>query len=84
MCSVSPEIKAACADMILTDAIEDMAKDKGITVAEARDRMFSSKAVEVLYDFDSELWKEGPDYFRYYYEQVERYQTQLAQAGQQA
>ena len=65
---MTSEKMAACADMILADAIEDMALEEGITLEEARDRLLKSKSCECLYDFDSGLWMEGPDYFRYFYE----------------
>ena len=64
--------KTACADMILTDAIEDMAEVKGIGIAEARDRIIASGAYECLYNFDYGLWMEGPDYFRCFVSQMEK------------
>jgi hypothetical protein len=54
----------ACADMTLANAIEDMAREYNILESEARDRILNSKAYECLYDFESGLWMEGPDYFR--------------------
>ena len=48
----------ACADMILTDAICDMAEEENISIEESRNRLLSSNACKCLYDFDSELWKE--------------------------
>lgn len=61
------EVMSICADMILANAIEDMAEEEGITKAEARDALVSSNAYRCLYDFDSMLWMEGPDYLRDYY-----------------
>ena len=63
---MSTDVMTACADMNLADAIEDMAAEKGITLAEARDRILESDAYECLYDFDTKLWAEGPDYFRWF------------------
>ena len=65
------EVMSICADMILANAIEDMAEEEGITKAEARDAIVSSKAYSCLYDFDSKLWMEGPDYLRDFYRQCE-------------
>ena len=65
--NLKDETKNACADMILVDAIEDMADEEGITRAEARDAILNSDAYEDLYNFDTRLWMEGPDYFRAYY-----------------
>ena len=57
----------ACADMIIADAIEDLADEERIPIKEARDRLLNSKAYEALYDFDTRLWTEGSDYFLDYY-----------------
>ena len=49
---------------------EDMADEEGITRAEARDAILNSDAYEDLYNFDTRLWMEGPDYFRAYYQKT--------------
>ena len=67
----SVDVMSTCADMILANAIEDMAEDEGITKAEARDALVSSKAYSCLYNFNSKLWMEGPDYFRDFYKKCE-------------
>ncbi len=54
----------ACADMTLANAIEDMAKEENLSLEEARNRILESKAYECLYDFETGMWMEGPDYFR--------------------
>ena len=64
------ETKRVCADMILADAIEDMAETEGISKAEARDAILNSSAYEDLYNLDTRLWAEGPDYFREYYKKT--------------
>ncbi|MBR4985826.1 MAG: hypothetical protein IKY83_08815 [Proteobacteria bacterium] len=56
-----------CADMILLDAIEDMASEEHISIADARQKLVSSDAYDALYDPKTELWQEGPDFFRYFY-----------------
>ena len=63
---MSIEVMTACADMNLADAIEDMAIEKGISLAEAREEILESDAYDCLYDFDTKLWAEGPDYFRWF------------------
>lgn len=35
-----------------------------ISLEEARNKALESKAYECLYDFDTGMWMEGPDYFR--------------------
>lgn len=61
----------ACADMILTDAIEDMAAEDNISIEESRNRLLSSNACKCLYNFDSGMWMEGPDYFLDFYRRFE-------------
>jgi len=54
----------ACADLTTANVIEDLARKEHITLKEARDRVIESKAYECLYDFETGMWKDGPDYFR--------------------
>ena len=65
------EIMTACADMTLANAIEDMAEEEHITREEARNKILESKTYECLYNFDSGMWMEGPDYFRDTYKRME-------------
>lgn len=58
------EPKRFCADLILTDAIMDMADEEGIILQEARNKIINSNAYAALYDFETGLWENGPDYFR--------------------
>ena len=64
------EQKVFCAELILTAAIMDMAEDEGISRQEARSRIINSLAYDTLYNFDTGLWSEGPDYFRSFYQSV--------------
>ena len=65
------EKMSACADLILTDAIEDLARAEDKSKAEIRKKLLTSKAYECLYDFDSGLWQEGPAYFIDFYRRIE-------------
>lgn len=67
---MSFEQKNFCADLILTDAIMDMAEEEGISLQEARSRIIKSKAYDALYNFETGLWENGPDYFRSFYKSV--------------
>lgn len=69
---MSSDVITTCADMTLADAIEDFAVEEGISIAEARDRLLVSKAYKCLYDPDSNLWMEGPDYFLDFYRRMEQ------------
>lgn len=64
------EQKRFCADLILTDAIMDMAEEDGITWQEARSKIINSNAYTALYDFETGLWGNGPDYFRDFYKKT--------------
>ena len=65
----------ACADMILTAAIEDMAEEDNISIEESRNRLLSSNACKCLYDFESGMWMEGSDYFLDFYRRYEEKNT---------
>ena len=51
------------ADLIFTDAVQDYALRANLPVSEVRDQMIDSGAYDALYDFDTGLWTQGPDYF---------------------
>ena len=68
---MSYDIMSSCADMILADAIEDLSEEEKIPLETARDRLLESEAYQCLYNFDTRLWMEGPDYFRDFYRKVE-------------
>ena len=44
--------------------LDDYAKDEGITFDEAMHRFTTSSAYIALFDYETGLWKEGPDYLR--------------------
>ena len=67
---MSYEQKVFCAELILTAAIMDMAEDEGISRQEARSIIINSPAYDALYNFDTGLWAQGPDYFRSFYQSV--------------
>ena len=69
--NMSSDIMNTCADMILTDAIEDLANENQISITDARDRILNSKAYSCLYDFETNLWQEGPDYFLDFFRRLE-------------
>lgn len=60
---MTAEVMQQCADMIVTDAIQDLAEKLGKPEEEIRAIVVESPVYEALYDFDSGLWQEGPDYF---------------------
>lgn len=63
-------LRYACADMLLADSIATLANRLGISTDESRNRIVDSGAYDALYDLETELWKEGPDYFLSFYEDL--------------
>ena len=60
---MSNEKMICTADLIFTDAVQDYALRAHLPVSEVRDQMIESGAYDALYDFDTGLWTQGPDYF---------------------
>lgn len=60
---MSKEKMICTADLIFTDAVQDYALRANLPVSEVRDQMIDSGAYDALYDFDTGLWTQGPDYF---------------------
>ena len=69
---MSYDTMGICADMTIVNAIESMAMEEGLTIGEARDKILESDAYKCMLDFDSGLWKDGPDYFRGFLKQIEQ------------
>lgn len=57
-------------DLVICMAIKDLAEELHISEKEARNKIMSSKAVELLLDQKNELWTEGPDAFVKLYKEV--------------
>jgi hypothetical protein len=67
---MSFETMSACADLILADAIEDLARESGREKSEIRKEIMTSKAYDCLYNFDLGLWQQGPAYFIDFYKKL--------------
>lgn len=63
-------VKYACADLMFTDAVETLAHRLGISTTESRSRLIESGAYAAMYDLETGLWREGPDYFIGFYESM--------------
>lgn len=61
--AMTTEVMQQCADMIAADAIQDLAVKLGKPEEEVRTIVVESPVYEALYDFETGLWQEGPDYF---------------------
>lgn len=54
-------------ELILAAAIDDYAKKTGKSVSEIRNEIIESGAYDDLYDEETGLWTQGPDYFIDYF-----------------
>ena len=57
-------------DLVICMAIRDLAEELHISEKEARNKIMSSKAVELLLNRETELWTEGPDAFIKLYKEI--------------
>ena len=64
------DLRIGTVQLILTAAIEDYAERTGKTISEVRDEFIESGAYDALYDDETGLSSQGPDYFIDYYEQL--------------
>ncbi|MEE0705004.1 MAG: hypothetical protein UCH28_01315 [Adlercreutzia sp.] len=51
------------ADLLFSEAVQDLAKKTGRPLAEVRRAAIESRAYEALYDPETGIWGEGPDSF---------------------
>jgi hypothetical protein len=56
--------KELCAVAVMRSMLEDYSVDMGIAFKEALFRFASSDTYNMLFDFSTGLWREGPDYLR--------------------
>lgn len=68
--SIPNETKEACAVETMRFMLEHYAQDAGISFEDALLRFSTSSTYKVLFDFDTEVWKEGPDYLRNLFEKA--------------
>ena len=54
--------KESCAVSIMRDTIGALSLRDGISYEEALLRFTSSKVYEALFDYDTGIWRESPDY----------------------
>ncbi len=51
--------------------LDDYARNEGISFDEAKERFSVSVAYEALFDYETGLWKAGPDYLRNFWKRCE-------------
>lgn len=54
--------KESCAVDLMRDTVEVLSLREGISYEEALLRFTSSKIYDTLFDYDTGVWKESPDY----------------------
>ena len=67
---MSEDLKINTIELILTAAIDDYSKRTGKSVAEVRDEFIASGAYDAIYDEETGLWTQGPDYLIDYFEKL--------------
>ena len=60
--SIPEERKNACAIQIMRTMLAKFSDNRGISFDEALLQFTQSDVYETLFDFETEVWKEGPDY----------------------
>ena len=68
--AVSSETKEACSVEIMRYMLQNYAQDKGIPFEDALLTFTTSSTYQVLFDFDTQVWKEGPNYLRSLFEKA--------------
>ena len=70
--AVTDEQREACAVVVMRTMLEDWCDDTGVPFDDALDAFASSRTYELLFDFSSRQWAEGPDNLRFVWEQERR------------
>lgn len=60
--------REACAIITMRDAIASLAQRENISYEEAIIRFTSSRVYDALFDYDTGVWREGPDHLLYLYD----------------
>lgn len=62
--------KNSCAIRLMRTMLLKYAELYGVSFEEAMLRFTESNAYEILFDFETEVWKEGPDYLMMLFEEA--------------
>lgn len=68
--SVLDATKEACAIETMRYMLQNYSQDKGISFEDALLTFTTSSTYEVLFDFETGVWREGPDYLRSLFEKA--------------
>ena len=67
---VTDQQREACAVCVMRAMLEDYTKATGSGFEDAFYRFVTSRAYDMLFDYSTGLWREGPDYLRGIFEEV--------------
>ena len=67
--AISTEQKEATAITVMRCMLVALSEEKGIPFEEAMFSFTTSSTYDDLFDFDTQIWKEGPDYLRGLYDE---------------
>lgn len=70
---VTDSQKECCAILTMRAAVGYLAKREKIPYAQALLKFTSSNAYDALFDYSTEIWKEGPIYLLWFYDQCEKH-----------
>lgn len=68
---MSNDLKINTIELILTTAMDDYAKKAGKPLSDVRNEIIESGAYDALYDEETGLWTQGPDYFIDFFQKVQ-------------
>ena len=71
--SISETQKECCAVIAMREAVGLLAEKENLPYEEALLRFTSSSVYDALFDFETELWKEGPSYLLSLYDRYSSY-----------
>ena len=71
--TVLTEQKELCAVTVMKTMLEDMASDSGENFENLMLEFADSNTYDMLFDYDTGLWREGPDYLAGWYSQEKSY-----------
>ena len=66
---VSEELKNSTAIKVMRDMLIDYSEDQQIPFEDSALSFAKSETYKALFDFATEIWKEGPDYLRWLYDE---------------
>ena len=67
---MNKDLKVLTIQLILTNAISDYAKEKDKSISEVRDEFINTGTYDAIYDEETGLCTQGPDYLINFFEEL--------------